>query len=96
MRTAWLVCYDIRSPSRWRKVYKLLRGYGDHIQLSVFRCVLGRRELAELRKSLEERMSLAKDHVILIDMGPATGRGGRAMLSLGKPLPEAEESVKIL
>lgn len=96
MRQAWLVCYDISEPRRWRRVYKLMRGYGDHIQLSVFRCLLSRKELAELRARLEKVIAKQDDHVLIIDMGPAEGRGGKAMLSLGKPLPEAETVAKIL
>ena len=96
MRKVWLVCYDIAHPARWRRVYRTMRGYGDHIQLSVFRCVLSAREKLELQARLEAHMSLKEDHVLLIDMGPATGRGGTAMQSLGKSLPEMEPCAKIL
>jgi CRISPR-associated protein Cas2 len=32
----YLVCYDIRCPKRWRKAYKLIEGYGDRLQYSIF------------------------------------------------------------
>lgn len=28
----YLICYDIRDPKRWRKAFKLLKGYGENIQ----------------------------------------------------------------
>jgi CRISPR-associated protein Cas2 len=34
-RRWYLMTYDIRSPKRWRKVYELMRGYGERLQLSV-------------------------------------------------------------
>ncbi len=27
-----LVCYDIRDPKRWRRCFKLLKGYGEGLQ----------------------------------------------------------------
>ena len=37
---SYLVTYDVSCPKRWRRVYRLLQGYGDWMQLSVFRCRL--------------------------------------------------------
>jgi CRISPR-associated protein Cas2 len=48
----YLVCYDIRCPKRWRKVFKLLHGYGESIQLSIFRCRLSQRDREQLRWEL--------------------------------------------
>ena len=44
-RQSYVVTYDICDPKRLRRVYETLRGHGDHLQLSVFRCDLTRREL---------------------------------------------------
>jgi CRISPR-associated protein Cas2 len=52
MRHTYVVSYDVSDPKRLRKVFKLMRGYGDHLQLSVFRCDLNARELVELRSKL--------------------------------------------
>ena len=41
----YLVCYDIRDPKRWRRCFKLLKGYGEGLQYSVFRCRLTKRQL---------------------------------------------------
>ena len=54
----YLVTYDVSSPRRWRRVFRLLQGYGDWVQLSVFRCRLDakrrRRMESELRAVLDE------------------------------------------
>ncbi|HZT68334.1 MAG TPA: CRISPR-associated endonuclease Cas2, partial [Terriglobia bacterium] len=34
MRTSYLVCYDISDDKRLRKVHKVMRGFGDHLQYS--------------------------------------------------------------
>jgi CRISPR-associated protein Cas2 len=38
MRNTFLVCYDIRDDYRLRKVFGTMRGFGDHLQYSVFEC----------------------------------------------------------
>ena len=49
MRTSYLVCYDIREDKRLRKVFQLMRGYGDHLQYSIFECQLTATDLVRLR-----------------------------------------------
>jgi CRISPR-associated protein Cas2 len=57
-----LVCYDIRDPKRWAKAYKILKGCGDHLQLSIFRVEMNKTQLESLRwklgKILKEEDSL--------------------------------------
>ncbi len=36
MRNCYLVCYDISDEKRLRKVFKVMRGYGGHLQHWVF------------------------------------------------------------
>ena len=50
----YLICYDIRDPKRWRQAYKLLKGYGERLQYSIFRCALNQRERERLRWELEK------------------------------------------
>ncbi len=51
-KTAYLVTYDITDPKRLHAVYKVMRGFGDHLQLSVFRCELTARQLVDLKQAL--------------------------------------------
>ncbi len=60
----YLVCYDIRDPKRWRKAYKLLQGYGESVQLSIFRCCLNQRDREKLRWELEKILA-AEDSLLL-------------------------------
>ncbi|WNZ25454.1 CRISPR-associated endonuclease Cas2 [Leptolyngbya sp. NK1-12] len=50
----YLICYDIRDPKRWRRVFKLLKGYGESLQYSIFRCRLTTRDREKLRWELEK------------------------------------------
>jgi len=60
----YLICYDIRDAKRWRKAYKLLQGYGESVQLSIFRCWLSQREREKLRWELEQILA-ADDDLLL-------------------------------
>ena len=67
-KRSWvLISYDIRDPARWRKVYKLIRGFGERVQYSVFRCRLSQRELAQLRWELEKRLD-AVDSLLVVGL----------------------------
>ncbi len=86
MRQTYIVSYDVSNPKRLRKVYKLMRGYGDHLQLSVFRCDLNGRELLELRAKVGALIHHREDQVLLVDVGPAEGRGSVSLKAIGRPM----------
>lgn len=67
----YLVTYDIRDDKRWRRVFRLMKGYGEWLQLSVFQCRLSRRRHAELVALLDGAIKHGTDAVLLIDLGPA-------------------------
>ena len=85
MRNTYIVCYDICEPKRLRDVFKVMRGWGDHLQLSVFECRLTRRDLVTLRAKLAEIIDHRQDQVLFVDLGPAGARGDRVITALGKP-----------
>ena len=60
----YLICYDIRDAKRWRKAYKVLKGYGESLQYSIFRVRLTGRDLEQLRLRLEQ--ILTDDDSLLI------------------------------
>lgn len=62
-----LVTYDIRDPSRWRLVYKRLKGYGERVQYSVFRVQLTDTELQRMRWELERDLA-AEDDLLIIPL----------------------------
>jgi CRISPR-associated protein Cas2 len=60
-----LVSYDIRDQARWRQVYKLMRGSGERIQYSLFRCHLNKTEVERLRWELEKVLAEEDDFLII-------------------------------
>lgn len=67
----YVVAYDISCPKRWRRVYRLMNGYGRWLQLSVFQCRLSARRRAEMAARLDGLIHHAEDHVVILDLGPA-------------------------
>jgi len=80
----YIIAYDIRDEKRWRCIFKLMKGYGTWLQLSIFQCRLSNRRKLELIERIKSEMDLSKDHVILIDIGPDPLRRNQ-VISLGKP-----------
>lgn len=60
-----LVCYDVRDPQRWARVYKIMKGVGEHLQLSVFRAHLSGTQLEKLRWELKKVMDEEDDLMII-------------------------------
>jgi CRISPR-associated protein Cas2 len=85
MRSTYLVCYDICDDKRLRKVFQLVRGFGDHLQYSVFECQLREIDLVRLRTELKKIINQNEDQVLFVCLGPSEGRGERVITALGKP-----------
>ena len=79
----YFVAYDISSPKRWRRVFRTMHGYGEHVQLSVFQCRLSRMRYVELVTELDELINHKEDHIVLVDVGLADHVAPR-VTSLGK------------
>jgi len=85
MRTSYLVCYDIANDKRLRKVFHLMRGFGDHLQYSIFECQFTAADLVRCREALRDVIKHTEDQVLFVNLGPAEGRGDRVITALGKP-----------
>jgi CRISPR-associated protein Cas2 len=92
MRSAYIVSYDISDPKRLRNVFKCLYGYGDHIQLSVFRCELTATDKTRLVARLEELIHHGEDQVLVVNIGPVPGRADSAVESVGRPFVPMERA----
>ena len=79
----YIVAYDISDPKRWRSIFKLIKGYGEWLLLSVFQCRLTPVKHAELIALLDAIIHHSEDHVILLDLGLADSVVPR-IVSLGK------------
>ena len=91
----YLVAYDIADPKRWRRVFKLMEGFGDWLQLSVFQCRLSRQRHAELIELLDGIIHHSDDHVILMDLGLADHVVPK-VVSLGKTYSPVERAPVII
>lgn len=60
-----LVCYDIRDQKRWAKVFKILKGRGEHLQYSIFRVRANKTQLESLRWKLSKILTDEDDLMII-------------------------------
>ncbi|MGH8474804.1 MAG: CRISPR-associated endonuclease Cas2 [Methylococcales bacterium] len=79
----YIVTYDISDAKRWRRVFRLMKGYGDWLQLSVFQCRLTRKRHAELIALLDGIIHHNEDHILIVNVGPAESIKPQ-VVSLGK------------
>ncbi len=63
MKSAYLVCYDISSPRRLGRVFRLMKGTGVHLQYSVFLCSLTWPKLTLLKAMLDDIINPGRDDV---------------------------------
>ena len=91
----YLITYDITDPKRLQRVAKKMKGYGDRIQYSVFKCNLNQVNLQYLMIRLEEIIDPAEDKIMIVELGPSDGRWKDRLTFLGKPYDLNEEQVFI-
>jgi len=85
VRSTFLITYDVSDAKRLRSVFQFLKGFGDHLQYSVFECQLTPRDLVECREGLRALIHHKEDQVLFVNLGPSEGRGDRVITALGKP-----------
>ena len=86
MRHLYIVTYDISDRVRWAKVYKTMRGFGEHLQLSVFQCDLTPAQKIRMKAALGEIIHHEQDQVVFIDLGPTEGREVTEIEAIGRPM----------
>ncbi len=96
MRTRYLVTYDVSDPKRLRQVFKVMKGFGTWLQLSVFSCDLTEMTLVHLKSALSQVMHHTEDAVLLVDVGPSDGRGMSSFECLGRATRPPEKGPKIV
>lgn len=96
MRNRYIVAYDVREPKRLRRTHKKMQGFGDALQYSVFVCDLSKKELIIMEEAISDLMNLREDSAMIIDTGPANGRGAKSIKTLGaQKAPHAAEVLVI-
>lgn len=96
MRHRYLVTYDVCNEKRLRRVFKKMKTFGLHLQLSVFECELSARELALMKAAIDGLIHHSVDQVLIADLGPADGRGGSCVESLGLPYRPRERKAVVV
>ncbi len=91
----YLVAYDITDPKRWRRIFRVMKGYGEWLQYSVFQCRLDKVRHAELVAMLDEIIHHEDDHVIIMDIGLAE-KVEPKVISLGKSFNVVEKGPVIV
>ncbi|MGB7326598.1 MAG: CRISPR-associated endonuclease Cas2 [Rubripirellula sp.] len=85
MRRIYLITYDVCDAKRLRQIFKCLRGWGDHLQYSVFECQLTDSDLLRCKAEMAAILHHGQDQVLVIDLGPAASRSETLVESIGKP-----------
>lgn len=92
MERVW-IAYDIRSPKRWRKVFRRLHDFGAWRQLSVFEVESNETKIALLEESLKELIDPNEDQIIILPICEACRGKAR---SLGKKLEPPRGSYTVI
>jgi CRISPR-associated protein Cas2 len=61
--TLYVVAYDISNDKRRTKVHKILCGFGEWTQYSLFECFLNARDMVKLRARLDDVLEPGEDSV---------------------------------
>ncbi len=92
MRTVYLVAYDISDDKRRTKLFNKLKGYGESLQFSLFRCILTMNQRLKMRAEVWNIINQGEDRVLLVDLGPEEGRGQTVVEEWGKALVDPAKS----
>ena len=84
MRNRYIVAYDVSDSKRLRRIFRKMNGFGDALQYSLFACDLSSKERVLMEEALTEIIDLKEDRVIIVDIGPAEGRGESVVRTLGR------------
>lgn len=96
-RRLYLVAYDVTDDKRWRRVFKVMRNWGDRVQLSVWRCELTPEERDMLEAQLRAEINLREDKVLLALMGvPETVVAAGRLRTVGLPFPPVNEGAVVV
>jgi CRISPR-associated protein Cas2 len=95
MFRTYLVCYDICNERRLRRVHRLLKGYGQAWQYSVFYCRLKQVDRVKMQSELEREVNQRDDQVLILDLGPDEEAVRQGICSLG-PAPQGTERVTVI
>jgi CRISPR-associated protein Cas2 len=92
----FVVSYDIMDPKRLHQVHKTMKGFGDPIHYSVFRCLLNDKGKVELIAALSEIIKHDEDRIMIVDLGPLDGRAEERIEFMGVHPSEMESKAVVV
>lgn len=95
-QSVYIVAYDIISDKRRTRIYKYLRGWGDHLQYSVFRVLASPIELAKIKAALDTFVNHDEDQVLFFHLGPKEGRARGSVDAIGLAYTHPERHALIV
>ena len=96
MMQMYLVTYDIRHAKRLRKVHKTMKGFGDPLQYSVFRCEFSEANKVRMVSALSDIINHDVDQVLIFNLGPVDGIREGLVESLGQKYSPADHDAMIV
>ena len=72
-----------------------MRGFGDAVQYSIFKCSLSPTNVELMLMRLEELIDSSEDRIMVVDLGPTEGRWKDRVTFLGEPFKNEMEQVYI-
>jgi len=92
----YIVSYDIMDRKRLCRVHAAMKGFGQPVHYSVFRCDLTLKGRVELVAVLTELIDADEDRIMIIDMGPTEGGVEGRIEFLGVHREDKEEKFIIV
>lgn len=92
----YVVTYDVRDDRRRNQIHKILRGYGDNVQYSVFIADISPVSCYRLERSIGEVIASSEDSVYFFDLGTVGDRKAKTVRVLGQARLPEERLVVIL
>lgn len=83
MRSTYIVSYDVKNDKRLRQILKTMRGYGNHVQYSVFLCRLSEKEKILMLTHLMEILKKDEDSLMIINIGTSGNSAERRIEYVG-------------
>ena len=92
----YVVSYDVMDQKRLYRVHRAMKGFGEPVHYSVFRCDLTPKGRVEMVASLTELINADEDRVMIIDLGPKDGKVEERIDFLGVHTEEMERKFIIV
>lgn len=68
-KRAYLIAYDVVDDRRRTRIAKILSGYGERLQYSVFYCETRPARLIRIKEKVTAEMDDEEDSVLVVDCG---------------------------